>query len=269
MPTVAERFAEFMTPPRRRAAWAIGVAVGIHLVILLMAAALLPLLPDGRNYAPANQERPFEIQVERPTPPPAAEEEKKKSLDYIPTNPNQKAASPPENPDFQSSEDTKAESTKDGEAGKPPLPTMDGRDLPFFAFDTKRNVEGDKAADIASKENPAAAPTPPPVPLPPQPPVMDTTPPRPQPNLKATPAPPTPRPTAGPKELAMLAPQPTPPPTPPPAESMPRPTQLPSDLFRRPTPVPRAAAPPSVASPGTQQLPVTSRRPSRARWSAA
>ena len=254
MSSVADRLSEFMTPARRRALWAVGLAAGVHVVILLMFAAVIPLFPDTRDYAPPD--RPPDLQIEEPTPtPPATEEEKKKPLDYIATNPNQKTDKPPEKPDFQSSDDTAAATDKDGEEGKPPLPTTDGADVPFFAFDTKRNTEGEKAADLASPNTvPQAGPTPVPDFVPPQRAVPDTAPPKPQPNLTATPAPPTPRPTAGPRELAMLAPQPTPPPTPPPDAAQ-RPPQLASDLFRRPTPAPRTAAPPSVASPGTQQIP--------------
>ena len=120
------------------------------------------------------------------------------------------------------------------------LPSQDGRELPLVHFDTKPYVEGEKAANIASKPQPAVVPAPGPV----APPVPKTNPPRPQPNLAAV----VPKPAA-PKEIAMQEPQPKPSATPDETTPQPDPASQP------PAPQSQRQVDPTVASPGRQTLP--------------
>lgn len=224
---------------RKRVLWAIGAAVGIHVILLICLATVIPLIPEARVYVPP---KPMKLSIERPPQEPdALSPEEKKKREYLTTNPDQEAAKPPDDPAFESDKDTLAASEKPGEEGKPPLPSQDGRELAFFNFDTKPYVEGEKASNIASKPNPAPAPTPAPVAAP----APSSNPPRPQPNLAVV----TPKPVVSTKDIAMLEPQPTPPK--PPDE-----TQQPPEVQSRP-PSPNATRPadPSVASPGKQTLP--------------
>ena len=224
---------------RKRVLWAIGAAVGIHVILLICLATVIPLIPEARVYVPP---KPLRLNIERPPQEPdtmTAEEKKKR--EYLETNPDQESEKPPENPTFESDKDTVAASEKPGEEGKEPLPSQDGRELPFFKFDTKPYVEGEKAANIAAKPQPAPVPTPAPV----APPAPRTNPPRPEPNLAAV----TPKPTAAPRSIAMLEAQPTP--SVPPAEA----EQPPEVQSHPPSPEARRPADPSVASPGRQTLP--------------
>ena len=223
---------------RKRVLWAIGGAVGIHLILLICLATLIPLIPEPKVYVPP---KPLKLSIERPSEDQqAAAEEEKKKLNYLETNPDQEADKPPEKPAFESDKDTLAASEKPGEEGKEPLPSQEGRELPFFHFDTKPYVEGEKAANIASKPQPAVPATPGPV----APPVPTTNPPRPQPNLAAV----VPKPAA-PKEIAMLEPQPKPSATP--DENQ----QQPDAPSQPPAPQSQRQVDPSVASPGRQTLP--------------
>ena len=223
---------------RKRVLIAIGAAVGIHLILLICLATLIPLIPEPKVYVPP---KPLRLSIERPPEDQtAAAEEAKKKLNYLETNPDQEADRPPEKPAFESDKDTLAASEKPGEEDKEPLPSQDGRELPFFHFDTKPYVEGEKAANIASKPQPAVPATPGPV----APPVPKTNPPRPQPNLAAV----VPKPAA-PKEIAMLEPQPKPSATP--DENQ----QQPDAPSQPPAPQSQRQVDPSVASPGRQTLP--------------
>jgi outer membrane biosynthesis protein TonB len=223
---------------RKRVYWALGGAVAIHLLLLVSLASVIPLIPDASTVV---QPKPFKLTVERPsdeTDQMTAEEKKRR--DYLETNPDQEADKPPTDPAFESDKDTLAASEKPAENDKP-LPSQDGRDLPWFKFDSKPYVEGEKAANLSSKDNPAPVPTPAPVSAP----APSSNPPRPQPNLAAV----TPKPTLTPRDIAMLEPQPTPP-------SPPEETEVqPEAQSHPPSPnVPRPADP-SVQSPGKQTLP--------------
>ena len=156
------------------------------------------------------------------------------------TNPDQEADHPPEKADFQSDKDTLAASEKP-EENDSPLPSQDGRDLPWFKFDTKEYVPGEKSANIASVANPVPPSPPGPVTTP----VPKTNPPRPQPDLAMV----TPKPTMTPRDIAMLEPQPTPP-------SPPEETDVqPEVQTHPPSPNSQRQADPSVQSPGKQTLP--------------
>ncbi|MBS0659264.1 MAG: hypothetical protein JSR82_13565 [Verrucomicrobia bacterium] len=227
-----------LTPTRKRVLAALGAAVLIHGILLLCLASLAPLMPAPRPFAVVTP-KPLKLTIERPDETPAAAPEEKKKLDYIETNPNRESDKPPEKADFESDKDTLAATERPEDSkGDKPLPTQDGREIPYFHFETRPYTPGEKAANIASK--PAAASAAQPGPTPPPPPSeVQTTPPRPQPNLTATPPP-----NVGPRDIAVL-----PPTTPLPSSPTPPPDR--NALLRPMQPETRPSIP-SVFSPGRQ-----------------
>lgn len=229
-----------LTPARKRVLAALGAAVLVHGLILLVFAGLAPLLPNPRSYV-TDKDKRITMSLERPQQRAEPEaEDPKKNLDYLETNPNQESSKPPEDPAFQSDKDTLAasENPEDNKGAKP-LPSQEGRDLPAFHFDTKPYTPGEKPANLTAR--PAASSsvqtTPPPAAPPPE---FQTTPPRPQPNLTAPPPP-----TVGPRDIATLPPTTPPPATPAPDRSA---------LLRPPQPDSRMSIP-SISSPGREQTP--------------
>ncbi len=221
-----------MTPARKRVLAALLAAVLIHLILLLVVAALVPLFPKP-VIAIAKRDKPIKMTIERPEESSAAEEKKK--LEYLETHPDQESEIAPDKPAFESNQNSLAASERPGEEGKEPLPTQEGKELPFFKFNTQPYVEGDKPT-VAAAERPDAAPVPTPVPE--STPAPLTAPPRPQPDLTST------RPTLAPRQLAMLAPQTTPLPTGPDSQQ--------KQPDPRPTVKPLTSSPASQARPGYQ-----------------
>ncbi len=217
------------TPARKRVLAAVGAAVLVHAILLVAVSLMVRVLPDPKKYV-VKPEKPLTVRIERPEESESAPEPKKE-LETLLTNPEQKADAPPPKADFQSNEDTIAASELPGEEGKEPMPSQDGREMPFFHFKTQQYNEGEKpqAASAPAEAQPLVPTT---LPL--------TSPPRPQPNLVATPPP-----TVGPKELAMLAPQPTP--------VLTQPTDR-EFLLRPPQPSSRPLDP-SLPSPDRKALP--------------
>lgn len=242
MMEMLERESEtILTPTRKRVLAAIGAAVLIHGILILCMASLAPLLPAPRPFAVVTP-KPLKLTIERPDETPSAPPEEKKKLDYIETNPNRESDKPPEKADFESDKDTLAATEKPEDSkGDKPLPTQDGKDRPFFQFDTRPFTLGEKAANLASKPSAASTAQPGPPPMPSQPEVQ-TTPPRPQPNLTATPPP-----AVGPRDIAVL-----PPTTPLPNSPTPPPDR--SALLRPMQPETRPSIP-SIFSPGRQTTP--------------
>lgn len=228
---------------REKVLLAVLGSVVAHVLILLLLALAVELRPPVP--AAGAKEEPLRVQVVEEEPPPEPPQmvtapAQPTPPPYLPTLDRQQSDRPPENPVFQSDNDTQAASDAPA-TGDAPMPSQEGKKMPMFAFDTQVYTPGDKPA-VAAKP-------------------VDTTPPRPQVDRAAprstpapTPAPtpePTPQPTPAPDEFAMLEPQPTPKPW------RKRDDPTPFDPFARenPAPPPQPLAPGATrpAVPGFQQ----------------
>src|SRR5450432_647819 len=86
---------------RKRVYWALGGAVGIHLILLTGAASVIPLIPDASKLVQP-KEKPFNLTIDRPDEPSQMEPEPEKKRDYIETNPDQASDRPPDEATFES-----------------------------------------------------------------------------------------------------------------------------------------------------------------------
>lgn len=240
----------------------------LHLFILLLFGIGLHFKPD----VVAASNEPLKLEIKPP------EEEPLPSLPptmaMAPTPPpmvnNQKSDEPPpDNPAFQSNENSKASSELPA-TGSAPVPTQDGKQIPEFTFDTKNYTLGDRPAEDASASAQAQPPAQPPQPqdkpqpTPTPPPAKETPPPAketppPKPKKERTPkAEPTPVPTPEIKreldEFAMLGPTPTPHPEPSFEDNQFDPTRR-EPMTEPPRPTPAVRRPPAARAPSRAAMP--------------
>ena len=167
-------------PFRRQVTWALVASVLLHFVLLIaivFGAGLLP--PPSLDFArskPKVQDleltltlpEPEELQIVQPEDliKPRNERETIDSTGLA------KSDEAPKDATFESDENMKAASEKAG-TGTAPLPTMDGKDLPFTNFKTQDVLLGSPKIAPSPQDTPLSQPTPPlfkpqPVPKPPE-----------------------------------------------------------------------------------------------------
>lgn len=155
-------------PIRRQATWALIVSVALHFVVLIaivLASGLLP--PPSLDFArskPKVQDleltlvlpEPQELQIVQPEDliKPRNERETIDSTGLT------KSDAAPEKAVFESDENMKAASEKKG-AGDAPLPTMDGKTLPFTNFKTQDVLLGSPKLPPAPEDISLNQPAPP------------------------------------------------------------------------------------------------------------
>ena len=181
---------------RSKVLWAILASLLVHVVVALSLATF------GGAFAPATpvEEKPVELTIVdlSATPPPVAA-----NPSFMETDESKRSAEPPKEKTFESNANSVAAS-KLPPTGRDPLPTQEGRELPFVQTETH-------PSSLAS-EGAKPQPTPPP-------PELKSTP---EPSPSATPTPkasetprttPTPVPvsTPEPEQFAMLTATPPPP----------------------------------------------------------
>ena len=246
MPTLAPRLTR--TAPRRRLSTKTKVLIAVlgslllHGVLILVLGWVLPHWPHAKL-----QGHPLPIHLTFAPSKPAAAPAKEPAgtrPEYVRTLDEQKSDAPPDDPKFISDKDTKAAAELAANGDKP-IPTMDGRDIPVFDFDTRPYRQGKEAQDAAS----AAPAAPPPPDQPRKTPDVK----KPAPHTKALHPPKPPATPKPPGELAAVAPETTPPPDQPPT-----PDQTPDEASApppRPNASEQASANPSVNSPGLKHPP--------------
>jgi outer membrane biosynthesis protein TonB len=164
-------------PQQRQAVGAIVASLVVHLLLLLLFVAAAALLPDGtmRLAKPKVELTPLEVQIITPTEEQVVTPEELQAAAQRPVIDSTGLAKTDETPKdaiFESDENMKAGSEQPA-TGLLPLPSQEGRNLPFPQF---RNQN----ATLGSTKIPPAPETPTqPAPPPPPPP------PRPEPILKA------------------------------------------------------------------------------------
>ncbi len=176
MPTLVTRSTSRPSKRQRsvRTFLAVVGALLLHLLVLLAVVWIVPHWPRGRVRAKphpieltmlppttATPEPSGPANAGQPTPPP-----------YIRTLDDQLAAKPPDDSSFISDKDTNAASMLAANGDKP-MPTTDGKVVPYFDFEPRPFRLGDKAADAATSAAsaqaelpPLPASTPPPTPVP-------------------------------------------------------------------------------------------------------
>ena len=155
-----------------RLALAILGSLLLHVLILLAVVWIVPRWPRGRV---RRKTQPIEITV-LPSTPPAREAagpvDAQSTPPYIRTLDDQASKEKPDDPKFQSDKDTQAASMLAANGDKP-MPTTEGKEVPYFDFEPRPFRLGDKAADAATsaasaqaEQPPAPVNTPPPTPPP-------------------------------------------------------------------------------------------------------
>ena len=247
MPTLVTR--PTRRPPNRRRTVRLALAIiGSLLLHALVILAVVWIVPHWPRARPRIRSQPIQMTMlppttatpepsgpanaGQPTPPP-----------YIRTLDDQLADKPPDDPSFISDKDTKAASLLAANGNKP-MPTTEGKEVPFFDFEPRPYRLGDKAADAATSAASAQADQPPAP--------VNTPPPTPPPVNKKPPLPPKSRPThkpaaqptpaagdlAQPKAAASSSPEP----------AVPTPMDTPRDDENVPPPVARSGRQPQSAA---------------------
>ena len=175
MPTLATR--PIRRPFNRQRSIKIFLAVLgallVHALLFLAVIWIVPHWPRGRKRVHSH---PIELTMLPPTaatlPATGPVDGKPTPPPYIRTTDDQASAIKPDDPAFQSHQDTLAASMLAANGDKP-MPTTEGKEVPFFDFEPRPYHPGDKAADAAmaapsAEATPVAAvstppPTPPPV----------------------------------------------------------------------------------------------------------
>ena len=246
---------------RRKKARQTKIIVLAIIGALLLHALLIPTLAwlvshwPRKPLPPGNA--PFHVSLTR-TDDPAQKADalpKQQAAPYMRTTRDQATDEEIKNEDFISDQNTKAGSELPADANKPPLPTLQGIEIPSFAFDTrpyrpgKQVSEAASSASVASEQATANSPNQTPQPDRKTKAVDSKT--KTRPRSAASP-PPTPVPDG---ELALAKAQPSP------ADEPPHPEETPSDT--PPPPVAKASNQPtrpasavnSVSSIGQQRPP--------------
>ncbi|MBV9658578.1 MAG: hypothetical protein JO295_10750 [Verrucomicrobia bacterium] len=214
--------------PRKQVFIALGAALLIHVALILFCAVAIPAMypPDQPGGLPPPP--PLQLTIEReeqpkPEPQLVPAPQQQTPPPYARTLDRQHSDVAPDDPAFQSHQNTLAASELPPQNNDRTAATQDGREMPFFEFDTQDYTAGDKASDSAGRRAPP--------PSEPAPQTQQTPPPKPErqaaaatPPPQQTPPPqfrteaPTPAPTpparAEPQEFAMLTQQTPPPPVP-------------------------------------------------------
>ena len=272
MPTIAPRSTEEIEDTLERAAASAGerlrrkkarqsrlIALAV-LAALLLHLLLIPLIGWGMSHWPRKPlpkgNAPFHLSLTR-----SDEEPKNTAAPLKPSNPQQYIRTNEEqvnpdvtNPDFISDKDTRAASELPPTDPSKPLPTLQGREIPSYDFDTRPYRPGKEAANAATAASTATEQATAAVPnQTPRPDVRSKTPDS-QSKTRPRAAAPTPSPMPN-GELASLQSQPTP------ANEPPHPDETPSDT--PPPPMTKASNNPptrpnqvnSVNSPGQKHPP--------------
>jgi outer membrane biosynthesis protein TonB len=156
MPTLVTRRIRRSELPRSvKILIALLAAVIFHLLFLLLLAWALPHWPKARMPA---RSAPFRLTITKATPAPVvnglASSDKPTPPPYIRTLDEQASDKAPDQPAFQSDKNT-LEAAELAATGDKPLPTMQGKDIPAFDFDT-RPFRLDKVAADAATAAPAS-----------------------------------------------------------------------------------------------------------------
>lgn len=156
-------------PQQRQAVGAVIASLVVHLLLLLFFASMAGLIPDMRvDFAkPQAEPQPLEITIEDTSPPEekaaeqlTAEELKARAeKPMIDSTGLAKSAVKPKDAIFESDQDMKAASEKPA-TGDAPLPSQDGRTMPFTQFKDQDVTLGSTKMPPAAAE-PAAPPVPP------------------------------------------------------------------------------------------------------------
>lgn len=179
-------------PQRRQAVGAIVASLVLHFVLLLLFLAIAAIIPDSAlEVAKPNQElTPLEVQII--TPPQEEElitpEELRAAAQrpIIDSTGLAKATEAPKDSIFESDENMKAGS-QEAPTGDLPLPSQEGRDLPFPQFTDQKATLGPTSAPPSPGL--PSPPIPPAAAPPPRPKVAEAKPKQPASEPKATPPP--------------------------------------------------------------------------------
>jgi hypothetical protein len=150
-------------PQRRQAVGAIVASVIVHLLLLLLFMGAAKFLPNTSQEMskPAVPLQPLEVIVtpseEKPITP--AELKAASEPPVIDSTGLAKATNAPKDAIFQSDQDMKAGSEKPA-AGDAPLPSQDGRELPFPQFKDQSVVLGSPKLPASAPSSPAVPPSP-------------------------------------------------------------------------------------------------------------
>jgi hypothetical protein len=152
-------------PQRSQAVGAIVASLVVHLLLLLLFLAMAGLMPTFGEIdfkKPVAAPQPLEVQIvslpEAPSELLSPEElAERAQRAFIDSAGLAKADAPPKDAAFESDEDMKAASEKPA-TGDAPLPSQDGKNLPFQHFETKDVVLGSAKlppADLPLPQPPA------------------------------------------------------------------------------------------------------------------
>jgi outer membrane biosynthesis protein TonB len=163
-------------PVRRQATWALIASVILHLLLFLCVIFMTGLLPppklDFAKTKPALQELELTIVPPEPEPLQIVQPEEliqpRNERETIDSDGLAKAAEAPKDPAFESDENMKAASEKAG-TGDEPLPTIEGKNLPFRNFKTQDVLLGSPKLPPAPALPEPVAPQPQPVAQKPEP----------------------------------------------------------------------------------------------------
>ncbi len=212
MPTLVQRPSAGSTtakaPRRRRVPW-LKILLAALAALLLQAVLIVLLawaLPHWPRPPLKKGSAPISLVIQPPEPAETPSLHKTEVVpseqhpEYMRTTDENKADTPPPDPNFISDKDTKASAEKAAEDPFKPLPTQDGKEFDAYDFTTNPYIPGKEAHDNDSAAAPAAsasAPTPPPE------------------DAKENPTPPSEQSTPSPNALLTLRPSASPSNTPP------------------------------------------------------
>jgi outer membrane biosynthesis protein TonB len=162
-------------PQRRQAVGAIVASLVVHLLLLLLFVAAAALIPDGtmRLAKPEVELTPLEVRIVTPTEEQVVTPEELQAAGQRPVIDSTgltKTDETPKDAIFESDENMKAGSQQPA-TGLLPLPSQEGRNLPFPQFRNQSAMLGSTRVSPAPETPQQPAPPPPP--------------PRPEPSLKA------------------------------------------------------------------------------------